>query len=158
MKKRRIIAAAGVIVLTLCAVCFRPRTLREILRLTDRGPEETAYCTFWDISQGDSKSWAGSAGELAEPAGGFLWLDQVYVAGPVFYKSSSVNSDLFNLYFALPQPQGGYRQITVELILSRDRDSAFININGGGYIVTSGAAALKTFVQNVRNTHDAFSG
>lgn len=81
-------------------------------------------------------------------------MNEISVAGPVFYKTSSVNSDLVNLYFSLPQDDGTYRQVTVELIL-RSEDNfekymAFINIGNHGYIVISGKDVIHNFIEKMR--------
>ena len=155
MKKLRIVFIA-LLVFGILAVYFRPRPLRDILKVAAISPDGTAYCTLFDLTQGRTRNWSDSAAVFFDSSDELFWpfMNEVTVAGPVFYKASSVNSDLVNLYFALPQHDGTYRQATVELILSSEDNfekyMAFINIGNRGYIVTSGKDVIHSFIEEVR--------
>lgn len=135
---------------------FRPKTLRETLKLSDIETTGTVYCTFFDLTRGDSWDWSGSAEELLSPSGGGFGglLDGVSLSGPVFSRRGAANPELLNLYLSLPRQDGTYRQVTVECILSRAAPSgsysAFLNIDGRGYLVASGKQAVARFIQDCR--------
>ena len=102
--KRKIIVSAilSIFVIFILFAYFRPRPLEEILKLSDMDPKGTAYCTFFDVSEGVEKSWFGSANELTQPSNDFLLFHQVYAIGPIFYKNSSVNADISSFVFLAP--------------------------------------------------------
>ena len=81
-------------------------------------------------------------------------LDGVSLSGPVFSRRGAANPELLNLYLSLPRQDGTYRQVTVECILSRAAPSgsysAFLNIDGRGYLVASGKQAVARFIQDCR--------
>lgn len=160
MKKRKkhwIIAIVCVVLFSIAAVVyFHPKSLRDTLNLKGIHPEETSYCTIFDISEQHSENWAAPLSELLTQSDNCLGalLDHVMVSGPVFYKSSAKNPDQVNLFFSLPEGNDTYRRTTVELILSYDNHSddysAFINVNGSGYVVTSGKSDIAQFINTIR--------
>lgn len=157
VKKLRVVFIA-LLVFGILAVYFRPRPLHDVLKAAEVNPDSTVYCTLFDVTEGYSRNWSDSAAVFFDPSNELFWpfMNEISVAGPVFYKASSVNSDLVNLYFSLPQDDGTYRQVTVELILRRrevdfQKYDAFINIGNSGYFVISGGNVMDSFIQKVRD-------
>ena len=157
--KKSAAAAAAVLVLIALAVWLWPRSLGKLLKVDGLPPDGTVYCTFFDLTRGDSWDWSGPAEELLSPSGGGFGglLDGVSLSGPVFSRRGAANPELLNLYLSLPRQDGTYRQVTVECILSRAAPSgsysAFLNIDGRGYLVASGKQAVARFIQDCRPTN-----
>lgn len=155
LKKYRSIVI--IVFIAMLVVYFRPRTLWDILGLEDMESNEITYCYFFDISQGYNGNWSGSASELLGESNELFrpLLTEVSVSGPVFYKKAAINPDLVNLYFSIPKQNGSEHRRTVELILSygytSDKYSAFVNIDGRGYFVTSGKSVIPLFIQKARH-------
>ena len=151
-RKHYIVAIA--VVLLLSALFFRPRPLRQTLPLTQVDLNGDAYCTMVTLSSGKSHTLSGPGHMLFGPGHDFFGplLDQVVVVGPFFYKNGAVNPQLVNLYLALPNGDGTYRQITVELLLEHSTDGVlaqtFVNVDGRGYWVVSGHEALVAALQS----------
>ena len=147
-----------VLISILLALYFRPRTLWLRLKLEDVEPNETIYFGSYDIIQLNNENWTGTVSELLGKSNELFGplFHEVSTSGPVPYKSSVKNPDLVNLYISVPTNNGKYEQRTIELILSygdtHDIYSAFINIDDKGYIVTSGKAIIKSFIQETRDS------
>jgi hypothetical protein len=157
IKKKYRVIIITILISTLLAVYFRPRTLWDTLGLEDVESNGTTYCTFYDISQVNNEYWSGTVSELLGKSNELFGplLHEVSISGPVFYKNGVINPDLVNLYLSLPKQNGTYQPRTVELILSygdtSDTYSAFINIDKRGYFVTSGKSSIALFIQKVRD-------
>ncbi len=155
LKKYRTIVI--IVFIAMLVVYFRPRTLWETLGLEDMESNGIAYCYFFDISQGYNDNWSGAASELLGESNELFrpLLNEVSISGPVFYKNAVINPNLVNLYLSWPKKDGTDQTRTVELILSdgytSDKYSAFINIDGRGYFVTSGKSVIPLFIQKARN-------
>ena len=86
MKKLRIVFIA-LLVFGILAVYFRPRPLRDILKVAEINPDGTAYCTLFDLTQGRTRNWSDSAAVFFDSSDELFWpfMNEVTVAGPVFY-------------------------------------------------------------------------
>lgn len=159
IKWRRYILGIGVIVVLfiMAVIYFKPKPLKEVFETENVQADGLMYITVFDISNYTSKNIVGPAMDLLAPANdevGSL-LHDVSISGPVFYRNTSLNSDLMNLYIALPLQDGNYQRVTIELLLSRgevrEAYSVFINVNNKGYFVTAGKEIVAEFIQRNRN-------
>lgn len=156
-KNKHKIIIIAIIIFVLLIIYFRPRTLWDRLGLSDIDSNEIVYCSFLDISQGGNADWSGSVSELLGQSNELFGdlFHEVSTSGPVLYKNAVINPDLINLYISVPKENGDYSHKTIELILSygnnSDDYSAFINIDKGGYFVTTDKSSIALFIQKVRD-------
>lgn len=156
MSKRKkslvLIAGTALIVGFILMYCLIPKSLKGIIKRGVTDWNGITYCTVYDVSRnivsdyaGESRQFFGLDNELPWPL-----LEHVTVIGPIWYQRASGGSELVNLYFSLPQRDGSYHQLTVELIGVSDGLPAFVNIGNCGYVVISGGSEIDRFICEVR--------
>ena len=159
MRKFRIrIVALLVLLLITIAVYFKPTELRNIIVTENINTSGRVYFTIYDISNRVSKDVSMELPALmGTPNILQPLLDNVLISGPVLYKKSSINAEIVNLYISLPQKDGNYKRMTVEIIVSKLREkgqnayNAFINVGNKGYMVVYGEKYVVDFMQQVQN-------
>ena len=156
-KKRK--KKAFILILIFFSVCItliyylRAKTLGDLIIPEVTNSDEPTYCTFFDISRGYSLNWSEPCDDFFSPDNKLLWplLNEVIVVGPIPYQNSSYDSELVNLYFALPNQNGDYCHVTVELMMNTaDAHFSFLNIGNRGYVVLSGQSIIAQFISDAR--------
>ena len=159
MRKFRIrIGALLVLLLITIAVYFKPTELRNIIVTENINTSGRVYFTIYDISNRVSKDVSMELPALmGTPNILQPLLENVLISGPVLYKKSSINAEIVNLYISLPQKDGNYKRMTMEIIVSKLRGkgqkayNAFINVGNKGYMVVYGEKYVVDFMQQVQN-------
>lgn len=136
------------------AVYFKPMALRNIIVTDNIDTNGHVYFTIYDISNRVSKDVTIELPNLmGTPNILQLLLDNVFISGPVLYKKSSINAEIINLYISLPQKDGSYKRITIEIIVSKSGGkeqegyNIFINEGNKGYMVVAGEKNVIDFIQ-----------
>lgn len=159
MKKLRgLIIVLLVLLFITIAAYFKPKALRNIIVTDNVNANGYAYFTIYDISNRTSKNISGKLTDLmGTPNILQPLLDDVLISGPVLDKKSSINAEITNLYISLPQKDGSYRRITMEIILTRfpgkgqEVYDVFINVGNRGYMVVAGEKEVANFIQQAKN-------
>lgn len=159
MRKFRIrIVVLLVLLLITIAVYFKPTELRNIIVTENINTSGRVYFTIYDISNRISKDVSMELPALmGTPNILQPLLDNVLISGPVLYKKSSINAEIVNLYISLPQKDGNYKRMTMEIIVSKLRGkgqkayNAFINVGNKGYMVVYGEKYVVDFMQQIQN-------
>ena len=137
---------------------FWPRPLRNMLG-QEEATNRTMYYTWTDMTDMEAIKSVRGSGPVSEvlSQAGLFWslFNNVTVSGPFFYKNGAVNADYINLSFSFPQNNEGYRQVVMEIIMSKNIESGevvhvYINVGNQGYLVTSGKSYVVQFIQNMR--------
>lgn len=136
------------------AVYFKPTALRNIIVTDNIDTNGHVYFTIYDISNRVSKDVTIELPNLmGTPNILQPLLDNVFISGPVLYKKSSINAEIINLYISLPQKDGSYKRITIEIIVSKSGGkeqegyNIFINEGNKGYMVVAGEKNVIDFMQ-----------
>ena len=147
-----LIAVTALVVGIILAYCLIPKSLESIVKRNVTDWNGVTYCTAHDVSRNTTLDYAGKSEQFFGTDSEQPWplLEHVMVVGPIWYQRASGGSELVNLYFSLPQKDGSYHQLTVELIGVSNGLPAFVNIGNCGYIAVSGGSEIGRFIREVR--------
>lgn len=147
-----LIAVTALVVGIILAYCLIPKSLKNIIKGGVTDWNGVTYCTAHDVSRNTTLDYAGESEQFFGTESEQLWslLEHVMVVGPVWYQRASGGSELVSLYFSLPQKDGSYHQLTVELIGVSDGLPAFVNIGNCGYVAVSGGSEIGRFIREIR--------
>lgn len=147
-----------VLLFIIIAVYFKPTALRNIIVTDNIDTNGHVYFTIYDVSNQVSKNISIEVPDLKGTSNILQpLLDNVLISGPVLYKKSSINAEIINLYISLPQKDGSYKRITLEIIVSKSRGkeqegyNVFINEGNKGYMVVAGEKNVVDFMQQLQN-------